>query len=211
MTRPTTRSPSRHLVGLAGRFAVELEYAEAAVHVASVVEACERLLARVAALGERDAPFVEAGLGGEDPSSISRPQRGVRARIRRRSSSSSAGSAPRSASSTSTPGRRSRGSGCRLLRRARLPKRAPRARPCTSRRSACAPMCARTVSPSSGSVSSRKSSSPRRQTSSGATTRPFGVRINASQESAEEHVVRERSAGAGRQRRAPRPGRRRAG
>src|SRR5215212_6198776 len=43
--------------------------------------------------------------------------------------------------------------------------------------------CARTVSPSSGSVSSRKSSSPRRQTTSGAITRAFAVRSSASQAS----------------------------
>src|SRR5215212_11263123 len=41
--------------------------------------------------------------------------------------------------------------------------------------------CARTVSPSSGSVSSRKSSSPRRQTTSGAITRAFAVSSSASQ------------------------------
>src|SRR5207247_642103 len=43
--------------------------------------------------------------------------------------------------------------------------------------------CARTVSPSSGSVSSRKSSSPRRHTTSGAITRAFAVRSSASHES----------------------------
>src|SRR5437773_1811091 len=45
--------------------------------------------------------------------------------------------------------------------------------------------CARTVSPSSGSVRSRKSSSPRRQTTSGAITRPFGVKSSASHDSGE--------------------------
>src|SRR5258708_896470 len=44
--------------------------------------------------------------------------------------------------------------------------------------------CARTTAPSSGSVRSRKSSAPRRQTSSGAITRPFAVRSSASQLSA---------------------------
>src|SRR5689334_14065242 len=44
--------------------------------------------------------------------------------------------------------------------------------------------CVRTTSPSSGSVSRRKSSSPRRQTVSGAITRAFAVRSSASHESA---------------------------
>src|SRR5215217_9785563 len=41
--------------------------------------------------------------------------------------------------------------------------------------------CARTVSPSSGSVRSKKSSPPRRHTTSGAITRAFGVSSSASQ------------------------------
>ena len=49
--------------------------------------------------------------------------------------------------------------------------------------------CARTTSPSSGSVSSRKSSSPRRQTTSGAITRAFAVSSSASRLG--EHVVRD--------------------
>ena len=54
------------LVCLSCGLAVELEHAERAIHVAPVVEARERLLARVAALREGDGPLVEAGFGRED-------------------------------------------------------------------------------------------------------------------------------------------------
>jgi hypothetical protein len=55
-----------HLVGLSCGLAVELEHSERAIHVAAVMEACERLLARVAALREGDGPLIEACLGGQD-------------------------------------------------------------------------------------------------------------------------------------------------
>ncbi len=45
---------------------LDLEYPKLAVRMAAVVEPRDRLLARVAPLGERDRPFLEPCLGGED-------------------------------------------------------------------------------------------------------------------------------------------------
>jgi hypothetical protein len=54
-----------NLVRLA-RQAVELEHAQRAVQVAAVVQASERLLARVAALRERHCAQIESRLGRQD-------------------------------------------------------------------------------------------------------------------------------------------------
>src|SRR5205823_15061962 len=51
---------------VAGRGRLDLELAQQAVRVAAVVPARDRLLARVAALRERDVRLLEAGLGREN-------------------------------------------------------------------------------------------------------------------------------------------------
>jgi hypothetical protein len=62
---------------LAGRDGLgEAQPAEVAVGLAAVMEARDRLLADVAALGERDRALVEAGLLGITESSSSMPKRG---------------------------------------------------------------------------------------------------------------------------------------
>ena len=85
----------------------ERQHAKAAVGVAAMVQARDRLLAGVAALREADRALLEPRSAGITRSSSSAPRRGVRARIRSRSTSSSEiGSEPSggSASISSTAG-----------------------------------------------------------------------------------------------------------
>ena len=151
--------------------------------MAAVVQPRDRLLTRVAALGEADGPLCEAGLGREDAIvDLLAPRR----RARR---GCGAARAPPTRPSARAPrrapppqARRSRRSGSPRRRR-RRGRCAPRARSPPSRRSATRTSSARTRSPRSGSVSSRKSSCPRRRTTSGAITRAFGVSSSASHDS----------------------------
>src|ERR671922_827918 len=53
-------------VPLGNRVALDLEHPQAAVHLAAVVLARNRLLARIAPLGEADVRLVETGFGRED-------------------------------------------------------------------------------------------------------------------------------------------------
>ena len=120
---------------------------------------------------------------GSTRSSISRPQRGVPARIRIRSSSSSPTAAPpwlgveQLDRRDAVVGVRDAPSACRRARRWR---RAARARSCSGGEARAQKRRLRALPPSSGSVSSRKSSAPRRSTTSGAITRAFAVRSSAS-------------------------------
>ena len=110
----------------------------AAVDLAAVVQARDRLLAGEAALRERHRPLVEARLCGQDASSISRPQARRPARMRSRSSSSSR---PAPGVRVEHLDRRHAVVAVRdpvARRRRRSPRCAPRARSRTSRRTACA-------------------------------------------------------------------------
>ena len=138
--------------------------------MAAVVQPRDRLLPRVAPLRERDVRLVEPGLGRQDrvvdllapggdagldpdPLELVRAEGGLELRVEHLHGSGQLAGQP-------------------LRRRRRRASRcAPPARSRTSRRSAPRSRVARTASPSSGSVSSRKSSGPRRHTRSGAISR----------------------------------------
>ncbi len=176
MTRPTAlplvrRSRRRR----GGRLAVEPEHAQPAVHVAAVVQARDRLLARVAALRERDRALVQPRLRRKDAVvDLACPTRASRASI---------------AQALELVGvQRRLDAGVEHLDRrlAVVARRDPgpsppntmpdvccSARSRTSRRSArAAASCARARrAPARSAAGSRRS--PRRQTPSGAITRPF--------------------------------------
>ena len=188
--------------------ALDLEHLQAPVDLAAVVQPGDRLLARIAALRERDVRLVEARLGREDRVVDSLPQAGAAASIRMRSTSSAERVGSTSASSSSDAGLAellvrdpavlAEDDDRRVLLRLDLDLgREPRAKQGGADRLA-----------EPGSVRSRKSSSARRTTTSGAITRAFGV---SSRRGKEPRSRRSRpSAGGSPPRRARRPGRSRA-
>ena len=190
VTRPTTLPSYVSSASYVGQLvALDLEHAQRAVDAPAVVLPRDRLLARVAALLEVDralgrAPPRPEGRARRAPvRSEACPRESAAARARRRRSRPTPAS-PRRAARTRrrrTRGSRSRRAASRDRRRA--PTRAPRARSSTFVASRLRTSAARSVSPSSGSVSRRKSSAPRRKTVIGATIRPLAVSRSASHDS----------------------------
>ena len=173
--RHASDRPCRRRRSVARARRLDLEHPEPPVRVTAVVEARDRLLARVTALRERDVGLVETGLGGENRSRRAPcprqalPPRSAAARARRPER-------PRvpARPSSRRPRRRSRAFG--------TPSASPRWRYPWNGLIAISHFAANralvsvaaTVSASSASVISRNASGPSRTTRSGATMRPLG-------------------------------------